>query len=213
MAAGLQIFNASGALQFDTNLSAMSLMAKGTTQLGGVSYTNPSGVAPLIAWRPQLCNAAHTGTSKNGSTWTFHFEYFETVPGYSVPWWVFDRASAMAPPTGVAALEIRDGAGGLLFHSHHAPLRMLGFGLGTVPAGKQGAIVGAGIHWQQRVEVLLDSQGRDTGKIVFDATAGGLRYDNGTFYNGAKVRSQSQFSDTDGSGEVGPALLVDVTNV
>jgi len=229
MPASARFYTPTGQLQFDTNLAAWCLMDKGSFQIGSVTYTNAAGVAPLIAWRAIGCNAAHTKTTRSGDTWTYHFEVFDGETGFRIDWWIFDDAGSVgyAVIPGRPVLRILNDAGDrVLFHSSRPPMRVIslnplidnpsGSTVKTViPAtpGKQTAVVGQGVFWQQQVDVLVDSLGNTTGQIVIDTMNGGLQQQAGGEWTAAMYDTASQYGDNDGSGAMGPTILIDVTNV
>ncbi|HAV4460480.1 TPA: hypothetical protein ACJCCX_001182 [Acinetobacter baumannii] len=141
MDAGLQIYNADGVLQLDTNAPILCLRYKYV--FTKATYKNPYYVLDFKAHRPIVAFYAAVTPSvpaeyrafiysfylkDNGDgTWRCAFTTSAPYDGFEINVYIFDLASAIDTPVNNYGLQVFDANEKLIYHTDYNPLRMVYF--------------------------------------------------------------------------------------
>lgn len=137
MTSGLQIFNASGEIQVDSNLFNFVLIQKGTVTIPAGGYINSfpaaqivvNGVTPILCLRPVNSFAGVVNTKIINGQYSY---LINGTGGETINWYLFDKN----PMTGNnnAGIQVFNQAGQMTFNSDRYPMRMAA--VGTMPNGR-----------------------------------------------------------------------------
>ncbi|OAH36975.1 hypothetical protein AX777_18220 [Sphingobium yanoikuyae] len=190
MSFGAIINHPDGSRQFDTDHPALCLRGKGTlNQANSYQETPPgmggyylyakfsyTGIAPMIAIRPNSCNAGMVKMNRTGNTFEYIFRLFRFSAGWSVQYWVFDLPTAPTSLVGTGdALVFWNDAGQVTFDSRFPPMKMVS----SILPGKTYAVVpGTGAAYRETVETDVDSLGNPI--VIWRTEDGGFERDGET---------------------------------
>ncbi len=137
MTSGLQIFNANGSIQIDSNLVNFVLTAKGTVTIPAGGYINSfpaaqivvNAVTPILCLRPLYSFADVVNTKIINGQYSY---LINGTGGETFNWYLFDKN----PMTGNnnAGIQVFNQSGEMTFSSDRYPMRIMA--VGTMPNGR-----------------------------------------------------------------------------
>jgi len=137
MTSGLQIFNANGEIQIDSNLVNFAFIQKGSVTIPAGGYINSfpaaqivvNGVTPILCLRPLYSFAGVVNTKIINGQYSY---LINGTGGETFNWYLFDKN----PMTGNnnAGIQVFNQQGEMTFNSDRHPMRMAA--IGTMPYGR-----------------------------------------------------------------------------